>query len=97
MMTAETFQFSLNSTLRKAVKALRKDDHSVDDELNENNNLLTADVWGKIKADVIASIREEFKDYPMFVGKDLDQHISEQTDFEQVLQYFSVSKIQEQD
>ncbi|MEJ2680951.1 MAG: hypothetical protein P8144_05535, partial [Gammaproteobacteria bacterium] len=97
MVTAETFQFSLNSTLRKAVKALRKDNRSVDDALNENNNLLTADVWGKIKTDVIDSIKEEFKDNPTIAGKDLDQHISEQTDYEQVLQYFAVSKIQEHD
>ncbi|MEJ2680950.1 MAG: hypothetical protein P8144_05530 [Gammaproteobacteria bacterium] len=91
MVTAETFQLSLFSTIKKAVKDKRNENPSVDHELNENNNFLSANVWKKIKANVIASIKDEFKNHPKIAGKKLSQHIHEQTDYEQVLQYFSVS------
>ncbi|MEJ2741770.1 MAG: hypothetical protein P8176_04625 [Gammaproteobacteria bacterium] len=91
MVTVETFRLSLTNMINKAAKTLRKDNRDVDDELKNNNNLLTVPVWGLIKDGVIESIKEEFKDYPEIAGKNIEQHIHEQADYDQVLQYFSVS------
>ena len=79
---------SITAAIQNEAKKRRESDSSM---VDENSGCLTENGWDKIKDTVIAAIKNEYEAFPMIGDKSLDQHILEQTSYENVVQYLTIS------
>jgi hypothetical protein len=90
VITLHTLSQAVGAKIKEKISQLRQD-AEIDEALKNNKELLTEKAWDKIKESVISAVKEDFKEHKEIAGRTLEVAIAEQTDFNTVLQYFSVS------
>ena len=88
MITPTVLFTSITAAIQNEAKKRRESDLSMLDE----SGCLTENGWNKIKDTVIAAIKNEYEAFPMIGDKSLDQHILEQTSYEDVVRYLRIFK-----